>query len=115
MQEHISLVSQPVCDASRWRRAYAFRRNHPCQLSIVLLQCDDVNITPKIHSLKPVCVLFLNIPKYSSGMTPWGHPTGNEFQVQSIDDKLIEVLAFTMNQLVSCLHNLRYSYLVATT
>jgi len=66
-----------------------------------LFQCDGIDISQKIRNLKPVCVLFLNIPKYSSGMTPWGHPTGNEFQVQSYEDKLIEVLAFTINQLVS--------------
>nr|XP_002121503.2 diacylglycerol kinase zeta-like isoform X1 [Ciona intestinalis] len=65
----------------------------------ITVVCDGKDITPKIRELKPVCMLFLNINRYSSGTTPWGHPTGTEFQAQRHDDKLIEVLAFSLNQL----------------
>ncbi|XP_076825802.1 diacylglycerol kinase zeta-like isoform X2 [Clavelina lepadiformis] len=65
----------------------------------ITVVCDGQNITPKLRELKPVCILFLNIPRFSAGTTPWGHPTGSEFQLQRHDDKLIEVLAFSLNQL----------------
>nr|CAB3237563.1 diacylglycerol kinase zeta-like [Phallusia mammillata] len=65
----------------------------------ITVVCDGQNITPKIRELKPVCIVFLNIPKYSSGTCPWGSPTGTEFVAQRHDDKLIEVLAFSPNQL----------------
>uniref|UniRef100_H2Z7U5 Diacylglycerol kinase n=1 Tax=Ciona savignyi TaxID=51511 RepID=H2Z7U5_CIOSA len=64
-----------------------------------LVCCDGKDITPKIRELKPVCIVFLNIPRFAAGTTPWGNPTGSEFQAQRHDDKLMEVLAFSLNQL----------------
>uniref|UniRef100_H2Z7U4 Diacylglycerol kinase n=1 Tax=Ciona savignyi TaxID=51511 RepID=H2Z7U4_CIOSA len=65
----------------------------------ITVVCDGKDITPKIRELKPVCIVFLNIPRFAAGTTPWGNPTGSEFQAQRHDDKLMEVLAFSLNQL----------------
>ncbi|XP_039259245.2 uncharacterized protein LOC120335722 isoform X2 [Styela clava] len=65
----------------------------------VSIVCDGKNITEKIQTLKPVCIVFLNIPRYSAGTQPWGNPAGLEFKPQLHDDKLIEVIGFTSNQL----------------
>jgi len=63
------------------------------------IYCDGKNYTHRIRELKPVCILFLNIPRYASGTNPWGHPTGTELTNQRIDDRMIEVLTFSNNQL----------------
>ena len=67
-------------------------------------QCDGRNYTRRIREVKPTCLIFLNIPKYSSGTSPWGTPTAGNFGNQRIDDRLIEVVALTANQLVGCFH-----------
>lgn len=33
--------------------------NTPCSC----VQCDGVDLTPKIQDLKPQCIVFLNIPR----------------------------------------------------
>ncbi|XP_018653358.1 putative diacylglycerol kinase, zeta, iota [Schistosoma mansoni] len=62
--------------------------------------CDDKDLTPLIRSLKPHCILFLNIPRYGSGTLPWGQPT-TEFQPQRIDDGYIEVIGLTSTSLAT--------------
>ncbi|CAH8631719.1 unnamed protein product [Schistosoma rodhaini] len=66
----------------------------------ITLICDDKDLTPLIHSLKPHCILFLNIPRYGSGTLPWGQPT-TEFQPQRIDDGYIEVIGLTSTSLAT--------------
>eukprot|EP00795_Rhopilema_esculentum_P005409 gene5409-575_t len=65
------------------------------------LICDGRDLTERIHELKPVCILFLNISKYSAGTSPWGHPTGGDFLPQSCDDGYIEVIGFTSTSMVA--------------
>ncbi|XP_032234769.2 diacylglycerol kinase zeta isoform X1 [Nematostella vectensis] len=60
------------------------------------LECDGVDITEKLLEAKPMCLLFLNISKYSAGTSPWGNPgRDHEFLPQRSDDGYIEVLALT--------------------
>ncbi|CAH8586850.1 unnamed protein product [Schistosoma mattheei] len=66
----------------------------------ITLICDDEDLTPLIRSLKPHCILFLNIPRYGSGTLPWGQPTA-EFQPQRIDDGYIEVIGLTSTSLAT--------------
>ncbi|TNN08904.1 Diacylglycerol kinase zeta, partial [Schistosoma japonicum] len=66
----------------------------------ITLVCDDEDLTPLIRSLKPHCILFLNIPRYGSGTLPWGHPE-SEFQPQRIDDGYIEVIGLTSTTLAT--------------
>ena len=37
-------------------------------------QCDGVDLTSRVRQSKLTSLLFLNIPHYASGTTPWGHP-----------------------------------------
>ncbi|CAH8864977.1 unnamed protein product [Trichobilharzia szidati] len=66
----------------------------------ITLMCDDEDLTPLIRSLKPHCILFLNIPRYGSGTLPWGNPAA-EFQPQKIDDGYIEVIGLTSTTLAT--------------
>ncbi|VDQ02277.1 unnamed protein product [Trichobilharzia regenti] len=66
----------------------------------ITLMCDDEDLTPLIRSLKPHCILFLNIPRYGSGTLPWGNPAA-EFQPQRIDDGYIEVIGLTSTTLTN--------------
>eukprot|EP00112_Aurelia_sp_Birch-Aquarium-sp1_P014287 Seg3077.2 transcript_id=Seg3077.2/GoldUCD/mRNA.D3Y31 product="Diacylglycerol kinase zeta" protein_id=Seg3077.2/GoldUCD/D3Y31 len=65
------------------------------------LICDGVDLTERIRELKPVCILFLNISKYSAGTSPWGHPTGENFLPQSCNDGYVEVIGFTSTSMVA--------------
>lgn len=62
-------------------------------------QCDGVDITHKIKESKIHCLLFLNIPKYSSGTNPWG--SSSQFDSPRTDDGKLEVIGFSTSQLVS--------------
>ena len=55
-------------------------------------------MTPKIKELKIHCLLFLNIPKYSSGTNPWG--SSSQFESPKTDDGKLEVIGFSTSQLV---------------
>ncbi|ELT95564.1 hypothetical protein CAPTEDRAFT_165134 [Capitella teleta] len=61
------------------------------------VECDGVDVTPKIRELKLHCLLFLNIQKYAAGTAPWGSPSlsATNFEPQRHDDGYLEVIGFT--------------------
>ena len=59
------------------------------------VECDGVDITPKLRQLKVHSVLFLNISCFGSGTRPWDSSKGS----QKLDDGLIEVVGLTTYQL----------------
>uniref|UniRef100_A0A8C5CIK3 Diacylglycerol kinase n=1 Tax=Gadus morhua TaxID=8049 RepID=A0A8C5CIK3_GADMO len=64
--------------------------------------CDGVDLTSKIQDLKLQCLVFLNIPKYCAGTTPWGNPGDHrDFEPQRHDDGYLEVIGFTMTSLAT--------------
>uniref|UniRef100_A0A8D3D9Z6 Diacylglycerol kinase n=1 Tax=Scophthalmus maximus TaxID=52904 RepID=A0A8D3D9Z6_SCOMX len=64
--------------------------------------CDGTDITPKVQDLKLQCLVFLNIPRYCAGTTPWGNPSEHhDFEPQRHDDGYIEVIGFTMTSLAT--------------
>ncbi|XP_070538352.1 diacylglycerol kinase zeta-like isoform X4 [Ptychodera flava] len=66
------------------------------------VECDGVDMTQKVKDLKLHCLLFLNIPKYSAGTTPWGNPSTAsypQFEAQRHDDGFLEVIGFTPSQI----------------
>ncbi|KAL9984136.1 hypothetical protein ACROYT_G006399 [Oculina patagonica] len=66
------------------------------------IECDGVDLTEKLQETKPVCLLFVNIPSYSAGTSPWGHPgKDNDFQPQSLDDGYLEVIGLTTSTLAT--------------
>lgn len=65
------------------------------------LICDGKDYTSKVQELKIICLLFLNIPRYSSGTTPWGNPNAIGFDPQRHDDGQMEVIGFTYSSLAT--------------
>ncbi|XP_075993490.1 diacylglycerol kinase zeta isoform X4 [Genypterus blacodes] len=64
--------------------------------------CDGTDLTAKVQEMKLQCLLFLNIPRYCAGTTPWGNPGEHqEFEPQRHDDGCIEVIGFTMTSLAT--------------
>ncbi|KAM9493733.1 diacylglycerol kinase zeta isoform 3-T3 [Clarias gariepinus] len=64
--------------------------------------CDGVDLTSKVQELKLQCLVFLNIPRYCAGTTPWGNPSEHhDFEPQRHDDGCIEVIGFTMTSLAT--------------
>uniref|UniRef100_A0A8C9VV33 Diacylglycerol kinase n=1 Tax=Scleropages formosus TaxID=113540 RepID=A0A8C9VV33_SCLFO len=64
--------------------------------------CDGTDLTSKVQDLKLQCLVFLNIPRYCAGTTPWGNPSErNDFEPQRHDDGYIEVIGFTMTSLAA--------------
>uniref|UniRef100_A0A1A7YEI5 Diacylglycerol kinase n=1 Tax=Iconisemion striatum TaxID=60296 RepID=A0A1A7YEI5_9TELE len=64
--------------------------------------CDDADLTAKVQEMKLQCLLFLNIPRYCAGTTPWGNPGEHQdFEPQRHDDGCIEVIGFTMTSLAT--------------
>uniref|UniRef100_A0A3B4EWW7 Diacylglycerol kinase n=1 Tax=Pundamilia nyererei TaxID=303518 RepID=A0A3B4EWW7_9CICH len=64
--------------------------------------CDGTDLTAKVQDLKLQCLLFLNIPRYCAGTTPWGNPSEHQdFEPQRHDDGCIEVIGFTMTSLAT--------------
>ncbi|XP_078000630.1 diacylglycerol kinase zeta-like isoform X2 [Glandiceps talaboti] len=66
------------------------------------VECDGIDMTQKVKDLKLHCLLFLNIPKYSAGTTPWGNPSTAsypQFEAQRHDDGFLEVIGFTPSQI----------------
>ncbi|CAH3147307.1 unnamed protein product [Porites lobata] len=68
----------------------------------ITLQCDGVDLTEKLQEAKPLCLLFVNIPSYSAGTSPWGHPgRESDFQPQRFDDGLLEVIGLNAGSLAT--------------
>ncbi|VDI11200.1 diacylglycerol kinase (ATP) [Mytilus galloprovincialis] len=65
------------------------------------LICDGKDYTSKVQELKIICLLFLNIPRYSSGTTPWGNPNAIGYDPQRHDDGQMEVIGFTYSSLAT--------------
>ncbi|KAM9830519.1 diacylglycerol kinase zeta-like isoform 3-T5 [Syngnathus typhle] len=64
--------------------------------------CDGTDLTSKVQDLKLQCLVFLNIPRYCAGTTPWGTPSDHhDFEPQRHDDGYIEVIGFTMTSLAT--------------
>ncbi|KAG9334522.1 hypothetical protein JZ751_007521 [Albula glossodonta] len=64
--------------------------------------CDGTDLTSKVQDLKLQCLLFLNIPRYCAGTTPWGNPSEHyDYEPQRHDDGCIEVIGFTMTSLAT--------------
>ncbi|TDG96360.1 hypothetical protein EPR50_G00239420 [Perca flavescens] len=64
--------------------------------------CDGTDLTSKVQDLKLQCLVFLNIPRYCAGTTPWGNPgEHHDFEPQRHDDGYIEVIGFTMTSLAT--------------
>ncbi|XP_055083499.1 diacylglycerol kinase zeta-like isoform X1 [Periophthalmus magnuspinnatus] len=64
--------------------------------------CDGTDLTAKVQELKLQCLVFLNIPRYCAGTTPWGNPgEHHDFEPQRHDDGYIEVIGFTMTSLAA--------------
>nr|XP_020441708.1 diacylglycerol kinase zeta-like isoform X2 [Monopterus albus] len=64
--------------------------------------CDGTDLTSKVQDLKLQCLVFLNIPRYCAGTTPWGNPGDHHiFEPQRHDDGYIEVIGFTMTSLAT--------------
>ena len=61
----------------------------------VKVECDGVDITPKLKEHRVHSVLFANIPSFGSGTHPWNRSCGD----QRMDDGLIEVIGLTTYQL----------------
>ncbi|XP_052808073.1 diacylglycerol kinase zeta-like isoform X3 [Mya arenaria] len=67
----------------------------------IKLICDGVDLTQKIVDMKLHSLLFLNIPRYSSGTLPWGNPNAAGFEPQKLDDGCLEVIGFTYSSLAT--------------
>ncbi|XP_037539228.1 diacylglycerol kinase zeta [Nematolebias whitei] len=64
--------------------------------------CDGTDLTAKVQEMKLQCLLFLNIPRYCAGTTPWGNPSEHQdFEPQRHDDGCIEVIGFTLTSLAT--------------
>ncbi|XP_061910112.1 diacylglycerol kinase zeta-like isoform X6 [Entelurus aequoreus] len=64
--------------------------------------CDGNDLTSKVLDLKLQCLVFLNIPRYCAGTTPWGNPSDHhDFEPQRHDDGYIEVIGFTLTSLAT--------------
>ncbi|XP_056286740.1 diacylglycerol kinase zeta-like [Pseudoliparis swirei] len=70
--------------------------------------CDGTDLTSKVQDLKLQCLVFLNIPRYCAGTTPWGTPgEHHDFEPQRHDDGFIEVIGFTRTSLQPVPESLR--------
>ncbi|KAL7675283.1 hypothetical protein ACOME3_001546 [Neoechinorhynchus agilis] len=72
----------------------------------IILECDGNNMKERLDYLKPDTILFLNIKSYAGGCKPWG--SGKEFSlipyhekwaVNRSDDGLIEVIAYSIEEM----------------
>lgn len=59
---------------------------------IKYLACDGIDYTAKIHSLKPIAIVFANICSYGGGFNLWGKASN---MPQYCDDQKIEVMGGT--------------------
>lgn len=63
--------------------------------------CDGTDLTARIRELKPSSIVFLNIPLYASGTSPWGNPSSENYLPQSCDDGYLEIVGLTSKSLVA--------------
>ncbi|XP_013417780.1 diacylglycerol kinase zeta isoform X2 [Lingula anatina] len=66
----------------------------------VKVEGDGIDLTSKIKEMRLHCLLFLNIPKYGAGTSPWGS-SGSTFDPQRHDDGYLEVIGFTTASLAA--------------
>lgn len=72
-----------------------FKRTWKDLTEYITIECDDIDITPRIRESKLHCLLFLNIQHYAGGTTPWGSDHGEDYGKPSMCDGKIEVLGLT--------------------
>ncbi|KAH7700572.1 CRE-DGK-5 protein [Aphelenchoides avenae] len=104
LQFHHSRSANPTMLNSRFKNRIAygglgtidlFKRTWKDLSEYLSIECDGVDITPKLRELKLHCVLFHNITFYAGGTTPWGSDHSEEYAKPSSCDGKIEVLGFT--------------------
>ncbi|VDM64090.1 unnamed protein product [Angiostrongylus costaricensis] len=72
-----------------------FKRTWKDLSEYIHLECDGVDITPRLKELKLHCILFHNITYYAGGTIPWGSESTGDAMKPSCCDGKIEVLGFT--------------------
>lgn len=104
LEFHESREANPARFSSRFRNKMFYagvggkdllRRSWKDLSEHICLECDGQDFTPKIRDTKFHCLLFLNIPRYAAGTTPWGNPSPTSFEPQRLDDGYLEVIGFT--------------------
>ncbi|CAK5031874.1 unnamed protein product [Meloidogyne enterolobii] len=111
LQFHHSRSANPQMLNSRLKNRLAygglgtidlFKRAWKDLSEYITVECDGVDITPKIREFKFHCILFHNISFYAGGTVPWGQggdgvqeSCGEVFSRPSPCDGKIEVLGFT--------------------
>lgn len=104
LEFHESREANPAKFSSRFRNKMFYagvggkdllRRSWRDLSEHIQLECDGQDFTFKIKDTKFHCLLFLNIPKYAAGTTPWGNPSQTTFEPQRLDDGFLEVIGFT--------------------
>ncbi|KAF7640242.1 Diacylglycerol kinase [Meloidogyne graminicola] len=111
LQFHHSRSANPQMLNSRLKNRLAygglgtidlFKRAWKDLSEYITVECDGVDISPKIKEFKFHCVLFHNISFYAGGTIPWGQGgdgvqecCGEVFSRPSPCDGKIEVLGFT--------------------
>ncbi|GMR36913.1 hypothetical protein PMAYCL1PPCAC_07108 [Pristionchus mayeri] len=103
LQFHHSRSANPQMLNSRLKNRIAygglgtidlFKRSWKDLSEFVQLECDGVDLTPKIKELKLHCILFHNITYYAGGTVPWGQDQDDSCKASYCDGR-IEVLGFT--------------------
>ncbi|KAM3718388.1 putative diacylglycerol kinase [Dirofilaria immitis] len=103
LQFHHSRSANPQMLNSRLKNRIAygglgtidlFKRTWKLLHEYITLECDGVDLTPKIREFKFHCILFLNITYYAGGTIPWGNDDEEKYRPSSCDGKL-EILGFT--------------------
>ncbi|EYB88831.1 hypothetical protein Y032_0241g3396 [Ancylostoma ceylanicum] len=103
LQFHHSRSANPQMLNSRLKNRIAygglgtidlFKRSWKDLSEYIYLECDGVDLTPRIKELKLHCILFHNITYYAGGTVPWGSDIGDGVRPSSCDGK-VEVLGFT--------------------
>ncbi|CAB3405019.1 unnamed protein product [Caenorhabditis bovis] len=101
LQFHHSRSANPQMLNSRLKNRIAygglgtidlFKRSWKDLSEYITLECDGVDMTPRIKELKLHCILFHNITYYAGGTIPWGESSD---QKPSCCDGKVEVLGFT--------------------
>ncbi|NP_001355416.1 Diacylglycerol kinase [Caenorhabditis elegans] len=101
LQFHHSRSANPQMLNSRLKNRIAygglgtidlFKRSWKDLCEYITLECDGVDVTPRIKELKLHCILFHNITYYAGGTIPWGESSDNK---PSCCDGKVEVLGFT--------------------
>ncbi|VDL65291.1 unnamed protein product, partial [Nippostrongylus brasiliensis] len=109
LQFHHSRSANPQMLNSRLKNRIAygglgtidlFKRSWKDLSDYIQLECDGVDLTPRIKELKLHCILFHNITYYAGGTIPWGSESSVDSQKPSCCDGKIEVLGFTTATLV---------------